>query len=199
MNKNLELYRQPFHLIFGIFVLLFLYFISKEIVLITLFILFLVSVLFSIISMNFKVPIISFFLEKMGREKKLEQFPGKGFIFFIAGCLLTIKLFPQNIALASIVVLTFGDSISTLAGFLGLKYKTRPFSRYKSIYGTIIGATVSFLIALIFIEPLYALVAAVFGMFVEALSIKLGETEADDNLIVPLAAGTACYLLRLIL
>jgi dolichol kinase len=80
-----------------------------------------------------------------------------------------------------------------------LKYKTRPFSRYKSIYGTIIGATVSFLIALIFIEPLYALVAAVFGMFVEALSIKLGETEADDNLIVPLAAGTACYLLRLIL
>ena len=199
MNKNLELYRQSFHLVFGILVLLFLYFVSEENVLITLFILFLVSVLFSIISMKVRIPIISFFLEKMGREKKLEQFPGKGFIFFIAGCLLTIKLFPNDIALASIVVLTFGDSISTLAGFLGLKYRTSPFSRYKSIYGTIIGMIVSFLIALIFVEPLYAMVAAVFGMFVEALSIKLGETEADDNLIVPLAAGTACYLLRLIL
>lgn len=195
----LELGRQCFHIILGVIIILFIMLVDREIVLITLFLAFLLSILLSIISTRVRIPIISLFLEEFGREKENETFPGKGIIFFLAGVLLTFKLFTQDIALASIVVLTFGDSIATLAGFFGRKYKTKPFNRFKTLYGTIIGMVVSFLIALIFIEPLYAATAAAFGMFAEALSIKLGETEADDNLIVPLAAGTACYLLRLIL
>jgi len=199
MNRALlEIGRQLFHIICGVLVILLILMVQREMTLIILFLAFLLITLIAIISIKVKIPVIGWFIEKLERDKD-RKLPVKGSIFFLAGCLLAFKLFSQDIALAAIAVLTFGDAISTLAGFFGQKYKHKPFSRFKTLYGTIIGAVVSFLVALIFIEPLYAAVAAVFGMFIEALAIKLGETEADDNLIVPLAAGTACYLLRLIL
>lgn len=198
-RQTTELGRQLFHMLLGAIIILLLLFISREIMLIVLFLLFLVSVLFSILSLKLKIPILTSILALMEREEDVKRFPGKGFVFFVAGSLLVLKFFPQNIALAAIVVLTFGDSLSTLAGFFGQKYSHKPFSRFKTLYGTLIGIIVSFFIALIFVEPILAAVASVFGMFAEALSIKLGETEADDNLIVPLAAGTACYLAKLML
>jgi dolichol kinase len=51
---------------------------------------------------------------------------------------------------------------------------------------------------MIFVDPIYAIIAAVFGMTAEAISIKLGEEEADDNFIIPLVAGTAVFLARFI-
>jgi len=197
-KNNLEIVRQLFHLILGIIIILLILFLEKESVLIILFLAFLLMTFLALLSIKIKIPVFSWFIEKLGREQE-KKFPAKGAIFFLAGCLLTFKLFTPDIALASITVLTFGDAISTLAGFYGQKYRNRPFSRFKTIYGTIIGVVVSFLIALLFIEPIYAATAAVFGMLIESLAIKLGETEANDNLIIPLAAGTACYLLRLII
>ena len=199
MNRALlEIGRQAFHVICGVLVILLILTVQRELALIILFLAFLLITLIAIVSTKIRIPVVGWFIEELERDKD-RKLPAKGAIFFLSGCLLTFKLFSQDIALAAIVVLTFGDAVSTLAGFFGQKYGHKPFSRFKTLYGTIIGAVVSFLVALIFIEPLYAAVAAIFGMFVEALVIKLGETEADDNLIVPLAAGTACYLLRLIL
>ncbi|MCL6500520.1 MAG: hypothetical protein K6T16_00605 [Candidatus Pacearchaeota archaeon] len=195
-RKNIEIARQFFHILVGCAILLLILTVQRDTVLISLFLLFLVSVLLSLIALKTRIPVVSRILEKADRESDLKVFPGKGFIFFIAGCLLTFKLFPQDIALASIVVLTFGDAISTLAGFFGKRYTKKPFSKFKTAFGTLLGIAVSFLIALLFIGPIYALTASVIGMFAEALSIRLGEEEADDNLIIPLAAGTACYLLR---
>ncbi len=196
-RKDVEMVRQIFHMLIGCAIILFILTVPRDIVLISLFLLFLVSVLLSLISLKAKIPIVSWILEKADRESDIKIFPGKGLIFFMAGCLLTYKIFAQDIALASIVVLTFGDAISTLAGFFGKKYTKRPFSSFKTVFGTLLGFLVSFLISLLFIDPVYALAASAIGMFTEAVSIKLGEEEADDNLLVPLAAGTACYLLRL--
>lgn len=198
LKKKKEIYRQSLHIIIGTLVILFAL-ISRDLTLIILFLLFLISILISLISLKTKIPCLSHVFNIMEREEDIKKFPGKGFIFFLAGCLLTLKFFSKNIALAAITVLTFGDSISTLAGFLGKKYNKSPFSKFKTPLGTIVSIVVSFLIAMFFVEPFYALVAACSGMFVEALAIKLGETEADDNLLVPLAAATACYLLTLIL
>ena len=203
MEKTpLELKRQIFHIFFGILVLLFMEFFQRRLVLITLLSVLIVSILFSLISTKKRVPVASFLLDKMGRSAD-EKFPGKGFIFFIAGALLAFKIFPQDIALASIAILTFGDSVSTLVGSLnnglGKKYNTKVFGRYKAIYGTLIGILVSFPFACLFIGPLYAALASAAGMLAEAISFKLGEQETDDNLIIPLAAGTACYILRMFL
>ncbi|MCX8194283.1 MAG: hypothetical protein N3G19_02905 [Candidatus Pacearchaeota archaeon] len=198
MRATSEIGRQLFHIATGIIIIFLVLLLERETALIILFFIFLVTVLISVVSIKIKIPIVNWFIEKFERER-VKNFPAKGAVFFMAGCLLTLKLFSQDIALASIAVLTFGDAISTLAGFFGQKYKHRPFSKFKTLYGTILGIVVSFLVTLIFIEPLFALTASFVGMLTEAISIKLGETEADDNLIIPLASGTACYLLRLMI
>lgn len=197
--REREISRQIVHIIVGCLIILLILTFQRDIVLLVLFLLFLISVLLALISLKIKIRGINWVLQKIGRENEIKKFPGKGFIFFIAGCLLTLKLFSQDIALASITVLTFGDAISTLAGYFGKRYKKKPLSSLKTRFGTIIGMVVSFLVALIFIDPFYALIAAVVGMIAEAISIRFGEEETDDNLIVPLAAGTACYLLRLVI
>lgn len=197
VRENLEIGRQLIHLFVGIIIISMLLFLNKPFVLTFLLIIFLLSILLSILSIYLKIPFVSAILSNFEREHN-QQFPGKGFIFFLAGAMLVIKLFSQDIALISIVVLTFGDSVSTLAGFFGGQYKRDPFNKYKSVYGTILGILVAFLIGMLFVNPVESFVASFFGMIAEAISIKLGEQEADDNLIVPLAAGTALYLFRLL-
>ena len=198
-----EIVRQVMHIIIGLAVIILILLLELEIALIVLFILFCLSILFSLLVVFFKpfsrfAP-IKYFLENLSREYDRKQFPAKGLIFFLGGCVLVLKLFSINIALASIVVLTFGDSVSTLTCLFGrAKYNVKPFNRFKTIYGTLLGFIVSSLVALIFIDPLYAIIGSFFGMIAEAISLKLGEEETDDNLIVPLAAGTAIYLARLI-
>lgn len=192
-----EIARQLFHIAFGFAIILAAIFFPGRELLLALFGLLLLSVLLSLIATTIKIPLVNWFLERMGRGS--EKLPGRGFIFFIAGCLLALKLFPQRIALAAIAVLTFGDAASTLAGSIKInsKYSNNFFNRNKTYYGTIIGWIVAFPFAMLFTNFLNAVVATTAGMLVEALSIKFGDQEIDDNFIIPLAAGTACYLLVL--
>lgn len=196
-KENLEIGRQLIHIFIGILIISILLLIDKPIVLTILLVFFLLAIILSILSIYFKIPFLTGILSDFERDHN-KQFPGKGFIFFLAGAMLVIKIFSQDIALISLVVLTFGDSVSTLAGFFGGQYKRDPFNKYKSIYGTLLGILVAFLIGMLFVNPIESFIASFFGMLAEAISIKLGEQEADDNLIVPLAAGTALYIFRLL-
>jgi dolichol kinase len=198
-----EIIRQIMHIIIGLSVIILILLLELDIALIVLFILLCLSILFSLTVVFYrpftKFAPIKYFLENLSRDYDRTQFPAKGLIFFLGGCVLVLKLFTTDIALTSIVVLTFGDSVSTLTCLFGrAKYKVKPFNRFKTIYGTLLGFIVSSLVALIFIHPLYAIIGSFFGMLAEALSLKLGEEETDDNLIVPLVAGTAIYLARLL-
>jgi dolichol kinase len=197
-----EITRQIMHIILGLIIICVILLLERDLALIVLFIAFCLSILLSLFIVFFK-PIarlhpLRFFLSNLSRDYDKKKFPAKGLIFFFAGCVLVLKLFSVDIALASIIILTFGDSVSTLTGLFGrAKYKAKPFGKFKTIYGTLLGIIVSFLVALIFINPVYALIASSFGMIAEAISIKLGEEEADDNFIIPLVAGTAVFLARL--
>lgn len=193
--KKLEFCRQVIHLLVGLIIIFSYLILEKSTLLLILLFVFILAVITSVISKKAKIPIINFLLSNFEREHNRE-FPGKGFIFFLAGAMLVIKIFSQDIALMSLVVLTFGDSASTLVGLLGGKYKKDPFNKYKSFYGTIAGIIISFLIGLLVVGIIESAIASIMGMVAEAVSIKLGEQEADDNLIVPLVAGTSLYLLR---
>jgi dolichol kinase len=190
MAEKNDILRKIIHILFGIIILISALIIPRDIFLRCLFILFLFVIFLTILHIKFRLKII----ENISKENE-RRFPLKGLLFFIVGVGLVIFIFPKDIALASIAVLTFGDSVSSLAGFFGIKYRINPFRRYKSLFGTFCGIVIAFLFALIFVDPLQALVGSFFGMFSEAVSIKLGETDADDNLIVPLVAATAMYIL----
>ena len=109
-------------------------------------------------------------------------------ISFATGILLTLLIFPADIAYASIAVLTLGDGF---ACFCGKMFGKTPlfFNRKKSLEGTICGFASAFLGATLFVSPLKALVADVAGMLAECLPSPI-----DDNMIIPLFAGIALIL-----
>ena len=158
------------------------------------------GILASIISKRAKLPIFSFFLEHFEREEQKKSFPGKGMIFFFIGALLVIKLFERDIALASLMVLALGDSVSHV---FGEEYgQTKNIFNGKSkklLEGTIAGTIAGFLGAMIFVPFPLALFGSAAAMIAEVIKIDLNEYTLDDNLVVPLIAGTIMLLVRMYL
>ena len=128
------------------------------------------------------------------RKEYKERFPFRGIIFILAGCLLVLKLFTLDIALASIAILTFSDSVSHVIGMLG-KQKN-PLDLSKNLEGTVFGIIVGTTAASFFVPLFFAFTASFFAAVAETLSFKFQEEKVDDNLIVPLVAGTVIFLLQ---
>lgn len=161
-----------------------------------LFLLLVFGIILSLLSLKFRLPFIYFMLKTFEKPKYIKRFPGKGTLFFVAGCLLVLKLFPYGIALASIAILTFADPIATLSGlFIGIKGYRKPFDTLKKIEGTLAGIIAGFIAASFFISYAKAAVAASVAMLAEALTLQLGGDDVDDNIIVPVVAATTLYLL----
>jgi dolichol kinase len=102
----------------------------------------------------------------------------------------------MDIVLASILVLTFADSIGHLFGIQFGKIP-HPFVSTKFVEGWIAGFIAGFIGAIIFVAWYEALAASFFAMLVEGIEIKIGAEEVDDNLIIPLVAASAIWVVRL--
>ena len=193
--NEFELNRQVFHILFGlIIVILLIYgFLNKEIILG----LILIGLILSFLSRRMQVPVISNLLQKFEREKEIKKFPGKGILFYLAGVFIALLLFSKDIAMASIMVLAFGDSVSHLYGLHYGKI-SHPLSKTKFLEGTIAGFIAGLIGALVFLPWHEAFFASLVAMIVEAIEIKIGAEQDDDNLIIPVVAGAAVWLFRLI-
>jgi len=110
-------------------------------------------------------------------------------IFFAFGIMLALLLFSAPISYASIAVFTFGDGFATI---FGKTIGTHSFSynKGKKIEGTLSGFVLALLGALVFVNPLRALVGAATAMIVETLPAPI-----NDNLMMPVLAGLAMVLL----
>lgn len=185
-----ELGRKGTHMIFGSIMLVLIY--LNLIWLQGLAILIGASLIASLISTKYKIPVIYSLLRNFERPEHLRKFPGRGAVFFLLGVLLSVILFEKNIALASIAILTFGDAV---ASFFNITHgKTQhPFavSKRKLIEGSLAGTIAGFLASLLFVNWKLALMGSVIGMVFEVMEIKINDNQLDDNVIVPLAAGIA--------
>ena len=195
MITKKEIGRQLLHIIIGVIVTILFYF--NILSPLATFLLIIIGLLTSIISKRTRIPILSYFLERFERDEQKKKFPGKGLIFFFIGVLLVMKLFDKDIALASIMVLAFGDSISHLAG--------AGFGRIRNIFngksnklfeGTFFGTLAGFVGAVIFVPIPEAFLGSLAAMIAEVIKIDLNEKSLDDNLVVPLVAGTVMLLVR---
>jgi dolichol kinase len=189
-----ELRRQIFHIFLGL-AIIFLYYVG----LINAFILFLIIIaiaLGSYISTKADIPVISWFLDKFERSDYRKRFPAFGMLTFFIGSFFAVSLFPKNVALASIIVLTLGDSISILVGKKFGKLK-HPLSKDKLLEGTLAGILFAFFGAMLFVNPFEALIASFFGMFIEVIDFKY--FNINDNILIPLAAGFAIFIFRCII
>jgi dolichol kinase len=187
---NLEIRREIFHILVGIlFILTVLFIPYGEIIL---FIVFILGIMASLLSTRIKLPIIHNLLCTFERKCN-KNFPGKGVIYFFLGSLLALRLFDQNIALASIAILTFADPISNFVGSSFGIIKLA--SERKNIEGTFAGVVSGTIFASFFVNPLLAFTASLVAMVFELVGIKLAEAEIDDNLLIPLVAGTTIFLI----
>lgn len=195
--NTLEIRRQIFHALFGIaiIVLVMFGFIDEWGVLI----LILIGLIISHISKHSELPVVSFFLKKFERPADMENFPGKGMITYLIGCFLVLFFFPQDIALPSIAALAIGDPVSRLFG-IHLGKRKSPLNDMKFIEGTIAGFFAAFVAIFYFIRWRWieALLAAFFAMLAEAMDIKLGGTQVDDNIVVPVVAAVTLWVVGLL-
>lgn len=153
------------------------------------------GLLLSYICRKIKIPIIFQLLEKFERKEEIKKFPGKGMIFYFIGVYTALLLFPKDIAMASILVLALGDSVSHLYGLHFGKIR-HPFSKTKFIEGTVAGFAFGFVGAFVFLPWWEALPASLAAMTAESIEIKIGTEQVDDNLIIPVVAGAAVWIVR---
>ena len=130
------------------------------------------------------------------RKEHIDKFPAKSVIFLFSGLLVLELFFNKNIMLASIMIWTFGDSVSALVGIHFGKIKN-PLST-KFIEGTIIGIIFATITAAIFVSWIYALITATIVMIIESLDIVIYKNKVDDNFLIPVLSGCVLFLLYLL-
>lgn len=180
-----ELGRKAIHVAILVFLLLF--FIIKEaysnqaalLFLVLLLLIFLVLEYFRL-ELNFKLP----FFQKLIRPK--EEYRVSGVIFFLSSTIISLAVFETSIAIAALLMTTFGDMAAAIAG---RKYGTTILFRNKTVVGfaaeLITNLIVAVAISLFFSVNIYIpLIMAFVATMIETLVDEL-----DDNLIVPLASG----------
>ena len=185
--KGVEFKRQIFHLLLGTVLVILL---NEEILnLQYLFFLLLAGFVLSLLSKKYKLFGVNWLLKKFDREKEI--LPGYGALTYFLGCIIVLGLFEKKIALASIMVLAFGDSISHLGRFGNVK---NPFSKTKLLEGTVLGILAGTLGAGLFVSWEAAFFGSLVAMSVEGLEIVILKRKVDDNLLIPVIAGLVVNL-----
>lgn len=192
--SNFEWNRQIFHVFLGIAIVFLLKysFIDKNIILA----LIIIGLILSFLSKKIRIPVVHNLLQKFERKEDLQRFPGKGVIFYFIGVYISLLFFEKEVAMASIMVLALGDSVSHIYGLHYGRIK-HPLTKTKFLEGTIAGFVAGLLGAKIFLPWHEAFFASLAAMIVEAIEIKIGTEQVDDNLIIPFVAGGVVWIVRM--
>lgn len=110
-------------------------------------------------------------------------------LYLAAGVLASLLIFPAPFNYAAIAVVTLGDGFASVVGRLYGRNKI-PYTGGKTLEGSSAGLVCAFIGAAIFISPVTALIAAIVGMTVELLPLRI-----TDNLTVPLLSGLSISII----
>lgn len=190
MEYKKEIRRALFHIGTGLFIVILSFFMQIEQLIMLLSLVLIFGLAASIYSRKKRIPVISAFLDEFERARS-KKFPGKGSFYFVAGCLFSLLLFEKQIALAAIMVLTFGDSFTNIFGPLG-RIKTWLHAE-KRLEGTIMGILAGTLGAMWFVTPVQAFFATFIAMVGEMIDFRY--LQINDNVFVPIVAGIFMKLL----
>jgi dolichol kinase len=159
------------------------------------FVILIIGLIISILSKYIDIPIIDSFLKKFEREKHLKKIPGQGVLSIFAALLIMMLFFENiniNIVLASMMIWTFGDSISALVGkhYGSIRH---PLNQKRLLEGTIAGIIIATLAAWIFVDFWIAVIAACIAMMFESMELEIFGVGIDDNLLVPIISAVVIY------
>jgi phytol kinase len=186
-----EFIRKFFHLFFGIFFLILIYFLGTEtsfLIILSLFLLGLITAL--IIKKGYKNKTIDYLLEIVERDHE-KHFPGKAALLFFLSVLMLLYFFRMDklIVIASLSTLIFADSFAAIIGKSFGKHFILNNKHYsKTIEGTITCFIVSFFVLSLFSPINIAFLVALIATLIEFLPI-------NDNLAMPLSIAILLKLL----
>jgi len=189
----LEIKRKIAHMLFGVLIVALLK--SESIGLIHLFFLVIAGIIISFLTKKYNILAVPWLMKHLERKENLKKFPGKGAIFYLIGVFFTVAFFPLDIAMPAIIILAFADSASYIFGVRFGKTQ-HPFTRKKFIEGMVAGITAGSIGASIFIPWQEALAASFFAMVAEGIEIKIGLTDVDDNIVIPVVAAITISVVR---
>ncbi|WP_067050844.1 diacylglycerol/polyprenol kinase family protein [Methanofollis ethanolicus] len=123
--------------------------------------------------------------EIIGALEREDVFPGKGTVYFVASALFCSVAFAPQVAFIAVLSLTVLDSVATIAG---LSFGRHKIINGKTLEGSGAGFFALFIVLLPMLHPSAALLVAGVAALAELLS------PIDDNLVIPVAVGTALTL-----
>lgn len=170
--------------IFGVFEMLILFLFSL--------------LLFFIYNFVWKIPVVNWCVGQMERAEVIKKKrAGVAILWYVLGILIVLFLFPVEVALASLMILSLGDGVAPFFGAFGrIRYVT---NKKKMLEGVLAGVLVGGLGALMFVVWYEAFLGAFFSMGLEGFDLKLFGYKIDDNVLVPVVVAVVIWLIRIII
>jgi len=186
-----EIGRKAIHL--SILIVLFAYYyiwqsVGKQVALLVLVFLLIIFLILEFLRLELEISIPWF--EPFIRPK--EQNRPYGVIYFLSGIIISLAVFDFKIALAAILMITFGDMGAAL---IGKRYGKTIIFKNKTLSGTLTELTLNLIVGFIILSNIYIILAMAFVATVVETYVE----ELDDNLLVPLFAGGVGQLLLMII
>ncbi len=134
------------------------------------------------------LPVVSAITRNAASPTELYEFTAAP-LYFAAGILLTLLMFPAPVNGAAIAIFTLGDSTASLAGGL-ISKKPLSFNKGKTLEGSLVGFFFAFLAGTFFVSPTLALIGAAVAMIIESLPLPV-----NDNITIPFCTALALMIL----
>ena len=144
-------------------------------VLVAILILFLVLEYFRL-ELNWRMPFFSQFI----RPK--EEHRMYGVIYFLSATIISLAVFEPKIALAALLMTTFGDMMAAL---VGKKYGHTLIYRNKTWAGFLAELATNVIVGFLVLDNIFIII----GMSFVATIVETLVDELDDNLLIPLFSG----------
>ncbi len=145
--------------------------------LVALLILFLVLEYFRI-EIGWKMPFFAQFIRPKEHHRMY------GVVYFLAATIISLAVFNHKIALAALLMTTFGDMVAALAG---KKYGTTLIYRNKTWAGFLGELATNLIVGFLILGNIYVIL----GMAFVATIVETLVDELDDNLLIPIFSGFA--------
>ena len=128
------------------------------------------------LELEWKMPFFSQFI----RPK--EEHRMYGVIYFLSAAVIVLAVFDKKIALAALLMTTFGDMMAAL---IGKKYGTTLIYRNKTWAGFLAEMGTNLIVGFFILDNIYVII----GMAAVATFVETLVDDMDDNLLIPLFSG----------
>ena len=130
------------------------------------------------LELNWKIPFFSHFIRPKEHDRMY------GVVYFLAGTIISLAVFKAEVALAALLMTTFGDMAAAL---IGKKYGSTLIYRNKTWAGFYGELGVNLIVGFLVLDSIYVII----GMALAATIVETLVDELDDNLLIPIFSGFA--------